>query len=160
LKILKTWRGGHRKFTNNLNRGPVKIWAFFKTSSSPPPSPPPLRNKCTFPKLAQVVNWAYIKQLPNFTGIYLYKLWWYFTSIFITKVTELWNCIKNSYSISATPTNIYDRTYIFLKIRIVNMQKYVGVVIDVCGSGRYTNFLCDSTVPVTFVIIDGHVMGT
>ena len=24
LKILKTWRG-HRKFTNNLNRGPVKI---------------------------------------------------------------------------------------------------------------------------------------
>jgi hypothetical protein len=25
LKILKTWRGGHRKFTNNLNRGPVKI---------------------------------------------------------------------------------------------------------------------------------------
>jgi hypothetical protein len=29
--------GGHRKFTNNLNRGPVKIWAFFKTSSSPPP---------------------------------------------------------------------------------------------------------------------------
>jgi hypothetical protein len=27
---------GHRKFTNNLNRGLVKIWAFFKTSSSPP----------------------------------------------------------------------------------------------------------------------------
>jgi hypothetical protein len=25
LEILKTWRGGHRKFTNNLNRGPVKI---------------------------------------------------------------------------------------------------------------------------------------
>ena len=24
LKILKTWRG-YRKFTNNLNRGPVKI---------------------------------------------------------------------------------------------------------------------------------------
>jgi hypothetical protein len=23
------------------------------------------------------------------------------------------------------------------------MQKYVGAVIDVCGSGRYTNFLCD-----------------
>jgi hypothetical protein len=28
--------GGHRKFTNILNRGPVIIWAFFKTSSSPP----------------------------------------------------------------------------------------------------------------------------
>jgi hypothetical protein len=39
LKILKTWRGEHRKFTNNLNRGPVKIWAFFKTSSSTPPPP-------------------------------------------------------------------------------------------------------------------------
>jgi hypothetical protein len=25
LKILKTWREGHKKFTNNLNRGPVKI---------------------------------------------------------------------------------------------------------------------------------------
>jgi hypothetical protein len=36
--------GGYRKFTNNLNRGNVKIWAFFKTFSSPP-----RRNKCTFP---------------------------------------------------------------------------------------------------------------
>jgi hypothetical protein len=32
------------------------------------------------------------------------------------------------------------------QIRIVNMQKYVDAVVDVCGSGRYTNFLCDSTV--------------
>jgi hypothetical protein len=32
---FKKLGGGYRKFTNNLNRGPVKIWAFFKTSSSP-----------------------------------------------------------------------------------------------------------------------------
>ena len=26
------------------------------------------------------------------------------------------------------------------------MQKYVGAVVDVCGSGQHANFLCDSTV--------------
>jgi hypothetical protein len=25
IDFFKTWRGRHRKFTNNLNRGPVKI---------------------------------------------------------------------------------------------------------------------------------------
>jgi hypothetical protein len=42
--------------------------------------------------------------------------------------------------------NCYQEPDWLFKIRIVNMQKYVGAVVDVCGSGRYTNFLCDSTV--------------
>ena len=39
IENFKNLQGGHRKFTNNHNRGPVKILAFFKTSYSP--SPPP-----------------------------------------------------------------------------------------------------------------------
>ena len=42
--------------------------------------------------------------------------------------------------------NCYQEPDWLFKIRIVNMQNYVGAVIDVCGSGRYTIFLCDSTV--------------
>ena len=42
--------------------------------------------------------------------------------------------------------NCYQEPDSLFKIRIVNMQNYVGAVVDACGSGRYTNFLCDSTV--------------
>ena len=80
------------------------------------------------------------------------------------------NCgITSKNRIAATPTNVHDHTYIFLhvynsnfkqpfnwncyqepdwlfKIRIVNMQKYVGAVVDLCGSGG------DFHSSVTFVI--------
>jgi hypothetical protein len=85
---------------------------------------------------------------------------------------KLPNCgIASKICIEATPTNVYNLTYSFLhvynsnfeqpirslvtitikcrlavKIRIVNMQKNVGAVVDVCGSGGDTNFWCDSTV--------------
>jgi hypothetical protein len=61
----------------------------------------------------------------------------------ITELTELWNRIKNSY-----PRHSHKRLrpHLHIKIRIVNMQKYVDVVVDVCGNGDDTNFLCDSTV--------------
>ena len=42
--------------------------------------------------------------------------------------------------------NCYKEPDWLFKIRIVNMQNYVGAVVDVCGNGRYTNFLCDSTI--------------
>ena len=46
---FKVSLGGLRKLSDNPNRGHERIWAFFKTSSSPPP--PHLRhNKWTFPK--------------------------------------------------------------------------------------------------------------
>jgi hypothetical protein len=48
IENVKNLGGGHRKFTNNPNRGPVQMCAFFKTSSS---SPPPPHNKFTFPKI-------------------------------------------------------------------------------------------------------------
>ena len=42
--------------------------------------------------------------------------------------------------------NCYQESDWLFKIRIVNMQKYAGAVVDVCGCGSDTNFLCDSTV--------------
>jgi hypothetical protein len=74
------------------------------------------------------------------------------------EVTELWNRIKNSYrrhshkrlrphlhiiaglqiililhTQSTFNCNCYQETDWLFKIRIVNMQKYVGAVVDVCG---------------------------
>jgi hypothetical protein len=67
IENLKNLGGGHRKFTNNLNRGPVKIWLFFKTSSSPPT--PTRHNKCTFPNISIVkkVFPDQHKQIQNFS---------------------------------------------------------------------------------------------
>jgi hypothetical protein len=75
------------EFTNNLNRGPVKIWAFFKTSSSPP-----RRNKCTFPNKSTENHQKKI----NILNIHQVRILTEIPFVSVEKTTDLWpkRCVR------------------------------------------------------------------